>query len=316
MNQILSLIPTDRQTVLFSATQTKKVEDLARLSLKDPIYIGVDDDKDVSTVAGLEQGFVVCPGDKRFRLLYTFLRKNQKKKIMVFMSSCNSVKFHSDFLNYVDVPTLDIHGKQKQQKRLNTFYEFCNVEKGTLICTDVAARGLDIPAVDWIVQFDPPDDVREYIHRVGRTCRGANAKGKALLVLLPSEVNYLKYLRLAKVELNEYDFPDSKLVSIQDQFEKIIDGNYFLNRMARDAYRSYLHAYSSHSLKDVFDVNDLDLQKSAVAFGLKNPPRVNLNVRVSGKTIRKNKVQNLHQNSKLFYKDSQKTSNDTRQIMR
>ncbi len=106
MNQILSLIPTDRQTVLFSATQTKKVEDLARLSLKDPIYIGVDDDKDVSTVAGLEQGFVVCPGDKRFRLLYTFLRKNQKKKIMVFFSSCNSVKFHSDFLNYVDVPTL------------------------------------------------------------------------------------------------------------------------------------------------------------------------------------------------------------------
>jgi ATP-dependent RNA helicase DDX18/HAS1 len=78
------------------------------------------------------------------------------------------------------------------------------------------------------------------------------------------------------VELNEYDFPDSKLVNIQDQFEKIIDGNYFLNRMARDAYRSYLHAYSSHSLKDVFDVNDLDLQKSAVAFGLKNPPRVNL----------------------------------------
>jgi ATP-dependent RNA helicase DDX18/HAS1 len=94
----------------------------------------------------------------------------------------------------------DIHGKQKQQKRLNTFYEFCNVEKGTLLCTDVAARGLDIPSVDWIVQFDPPDDVREYIHRVGRTCRGANAKGKALLVLLPSEVNYLKYLRLAKVD--------------------------------------------------------------------------------------------------------------------
>ena len=120
---------------------------------------------------------------------------------MVFFSSCNSVKFHSDLLNYVDIPVLEIHGKQKQQKRLNTFYEFCNVEKGILLCTDVAARGLDIPKVDWIVQFDPPDDVKEYIHRVGRTCRGANSKGKALLFLLPSELNYLKYLRMAKVSL-------------------------------------------------------------------------------------------------------------------
>lgn len=110
---------------------------------------------------------------------------------MVFFSSCNSVKFHSDLLNYVDIPVLDIHGRQKQQKRLNVFYEFTNAEKGVLLCTDVAARGLDIPAVDWIVQYDPPDDTKEYIHRVGRTCRGANSKGKALLILLPEEKEYL-----------------------------------------------------------------------------------------------------------------------------
>ena len=91
---------------------------------------------------------------------------------MVFFSSCNSVKFHSDLLNYVDLKVLDIHGKQKQQKRINTFYEFNNLSKGVLLCTDVAARGLDIPNVDWIVQFDPPEDVKEYIHRVGRTARG------------------------------------------------------------------------------------------------------------------------------------------------
>jgi len=70
---------------------------------------------------------------------------------MVFFSSCNSVKFHTDMLNYVDIPVLGIHGKNKQQKRLNTFYEFCNAEHGVLLCTDVAARGLDIPDVDWIV---------------------------------------------------------------------------------------------------------------------------------------------------------------------
>jgi superfamily II DNA/RNA helicase len=71
---------------------------------------------------------------------------------MVFFSSCNSVKFHSELLNYIDLPVLDIHGKQKQQKRTSTYFEFCNADKGILLCTDVAARGLDIPAVDWIIQ--------------------------------------------------------------------------------------------------------------------------------------------------------------------
>lgn len=80
------------------------------------------------------------------------------KKVMVFMSSCNSVKFHSELLNYIDIPVKDIHGRQKQSKRTSTFVEFCSADAGILICTDVAARGLDIPEVDWIVQYDPPDD--------------------------------------------------------------------------------------------------------------------------------------------------------------
>ena len=104
-----------------------------------------------------------------------------------------------------------IHGKLKQQKRTTTFFEFCNAEKGTLCATDVAARGLDIPAVDWIIQYDPPDDPKEYIHRVGRTARGANGSGRALLFLLPSELGFLKYLRAARANLNEYEFPQKKV---------------------------------------------------------------------------------------------------------
>ncbi|EGR30044.1 hypothetical protein IMG5_143800 [Ichthyophthirius multifiliis] len=316
LTQILKIIPKDRQTILFSATQTKKIDELARLSLNSPIYIGVDDIAETATVEGLEQGFVFVESDKRFRLLFTFLQKQKNKKIMVFFSSCNSVKFHADLLNYVDVPVLEIHGKQKQQKRLNTFYEFCNVDKAVLLCTDVAARGLDIPKVDWIVQFDPPDDTKEYIHRVGRTCRGANANGKALLFLLPEENQYLKYLKAAKVNLNEYEFPESKLADIQDQFDRLIERNYFLNKCANEAFKSYLHAYASHNLKDIFDVANLDLQKVGRAFGFKIPPRVNLSifinlqhfyykqyfnftkdVKLSSRTSRKNKVQML-ENSK------------------
>lgn len=146
MRQIIKILPKeDRQTMLFSATQTTKVEDLARISLRPgPLYINVDEEKQFSTVEGLEQGYVLCEADKRFLLLFSFLKRNLKKKVIVFFSSCACVKYHSELLNYIDLPVLDLHGKQKQQKRTNTFFEFCNAKQGTLICTDVAARGLDV----------------------------------------------------------------------------------------------------------------------------------------------------------------------------
>jgi ATP-dependent RNA helicase DDX18/HAS1 len=104
------LILVERQTMLFSATQTTKVEDLARVSLKKaPLYINVDEKKDVATADGLEQGYVVCESDKRFMLLFTFLKKNLKKKIIIFMSSCHSVKYHAELLNYIDIPVLELH---------------------------------------------------------------------------------------------------------------------------------------------------------------------------------------------------------------
>jgi ATP-dependent RNA helicase DDX18/HAS1 len=100
----------NRQTMLFSATQTTKVADLARISLRPgPIHIDVDKEEETSTVSTLSQGYVVCPSDRRFLLLFTFLKKNLKKKVIVFFSSCNSVKYHAELLNYIDVPVLDLH---------------------------------------------------------------------------------------------------------------------------------------------------------------------------------------------------------------
>lgn len=120
-------------------------------------------------------------------------------QVMVFFSSCNSVKYHAELLNYIDIPVTDIHGKQKQQRRTTAYFDFCQAEKGILLCTDVAARGLDIPAVDWIIQYDPPDDPKEYIHRVGRTARGKSGKGRALLLLLPEELGFLSYLKVCNL---------------------------------------------------------------------------------------------------------------------
>ncbi|KAI9837642.1 MAG: ATP-dependent RNA helicase [Sclerophora amabilis] len=283
MRQIVKVLPKDeRQTMLFSATQTTKVEDLARISLRPgPLYINVDYRKEHSTVEGLEQGYVVCDSDKRFLLLFSFLKRNLKKKIIVFFSSCNCVKYHAELLNYIDLPVLDLHGKQKQQKRTNTFFEFCNAKHGTLICTDVAARGLDIPAVDWIVQFDPPDDPRDYIHRVGRTARGSNGKGRSLMFLQPSEVGFLKHLQEARIPVVEFEFPAKRIVNVQSQLEKLITQNYYLNKSAKDGYRSYLQAYASHSLRSVFDVHKLDLVKVAKSFGFPTPPRIDITLGAS-----------------------------------
>lgn len=279
MKKIISILPNEnRQSMLFSATQTTKVQDLARMSLRPgPVHIDVDKEEATSTVATLSQGYVVCPSDRRFLLLFTFLKKNLKKKIIVFFSSCNSVKYHGELLNYIDIPVLDLHGKQKQQKRTNTFFEFINAESGILLCTDVAARGLDIPRVDWIIQYDPPDDPRDYIHRVGRTAR-AGKVGKSLLFLLESELGFLRYLKQAKVPLNEFSFPTDRISNVQSQLEKLLQKNYFLHQSARDGYRSYLQSYASYSLKKIFDVNKLDLAKVGKAFGFSVPPRVNLTV--------------------------------------
>ncbi|KAK5993852.1 ATP-dependent RNA helicase HAS1 [Cladobotryum mycophilum] len=312
MRQIVKVLSNDdRQTMLFSATQTTKVEDLARISLRPgPIYINVDQEKQHSTVEGLEQGYVLCEGDERFLLLFSFLRKMQakKKKVIVFFSSCNSVKYYAELLNYIDCPVLDLHGKQKQQKRTNTFFEFSNAEHGILICTDVAARGLDVSltiilkeSVKWVEltkyvdprcrfhrSIRPPDNTRDYIHRVGRTARGADGKGKSLLFLQPNEVGFLSYLKTARVPVVEFEFPRKKIINVQSQLEKLIGKNYYLQQSAKEAFKSYLHAYASHSLRSVYDVQKLDLAKIAKSFGFPTPPRVDISL---GQSMSRDKVQ-------------------------
>ncbi|KAH9075797.1 DEAD-domain-containing protein [Lactarius deliciosus] len=264
MKRIISILPNGKTAnpCFFPATQTTKVQDLVRISLRPgPILIDVDGAEQTSTVTTLSQGYVVCPSDRRFLLLFTFLKKNLKKKIVVFFSSCNSVKYHGELLNYIDIPVLDLHGKQKQQKRTNTFFEFCNAESGILLCTDVAARGLDIPRVDWIGEQP-----------------AAGKAGKSLLFLLESELGFLRFLKEAKVPLNEFTFPADRIANVQSQLEKLLQKNYFLHQSAKDGYRAYLQSYASYSLKKIFDVNKLDLAKVGKAFGFAVPPRVNISI--------------------------------------
>ncbi|ONI00574.1 hypothetical protein PRUPE_6G096100 [Prunus persica] len=265
----------------------KEVIDLASLSLREPIFIDVDDGRTKAINAGLQHGYCIVPSEKRFILLYSFLMKNQSKKVVVFYSSCKSVKFYSDLLRCVNVDCFDIHGGQKQQQRTTTFLDFCTAEKGILLCTDVAARGLDIPAVDVIVQFDPPDDPKEYIHRVGRTARGEGGKGKAFIFLIPEEMQFIHYLTAEKVPVAEQQIRKNRLKNVQSKLEKMVEGNYYLHQSAREAYKSYLLAYNSHSMKDIFNVHRLDLRAVAASFCFCSPHKVNLNLSSSASKLRK-----------------------------
>ncbi|KAG6476885.1 hypothetical protein ZIOFF_066133 [Zingiber officinale] len=100
------------------------------------------------TVEGLQQGYCVVPRNKRFLVLYAFLKRNLSKKIVVFFSSCNSVKYHSELLRYIHVDFLDIHGKQKQQKRTSRFFEFCKAEKG-IYCSTLMLLLVDLIFLLW-----------------------------------------------------------------------------------------------------------------------------------------------------------------------
>ena len=131
---------------------------------------------------------------------------------------------------------------------------------------------------------------------MGRTAR-AGGKGRALLILQPEELQFLKYLKQARVPLSEYEFPFAKLANVQPQLEKLVAKNYYLHKSARDAYRSYLHAYNSHSLKDVYDVHGLNLLGIAKSFGFTAPPKVTLNLKPNAKEGERRKGGKSHSNT-------------------
>lgn len=189
LTALLSHLPKSRQTLLFSATQTESVTDLARLSLKDPVSVSTQESGTEGQMPkGLEQHYVVCTLDKKLDILFSFIKSHLQSKTLVFMSSCKQVRFVFETFckMHPGVPLLHLHGKQKQTTRLATFQRFTTMKQAVLLATDIAARGLDFPAVDWVLQVDAPEDSETYIHRVGRTAR-YESSGKGLLFLLPSE---------------------------------------------------------------------------------------------------------------------------------
>ncbi|XP_054020727.1 probable ATP-dependent RNA helicase DDX10 [Dryobates pubescens] len=276
MNAIIENLPKKRQTLLFSATQTKSVKDLARLSLKDPEYVWVHEKAKFSTPATLDQNYVVCELQQKVNMLYSFLRSHLKKKTIVFFASCKEVQYLFRVFCKLQpgLTVLALHGKQHQMKRMEVYTCFVRKKAAVLFATDIAARGLDFPAVNWVIQFDCPEDANTYIHRVGRTARYKEG-GEALLVLLPSEEKgMVEQLAQRKVPVTEIKINPEKLTDIQKRMQAFLAQDQELKEKAQRCFVSYLRSVYLMKNKEVFDVFKLPLAEYALSLGLAMAPRV------------------------------------------
>ncbi|VDK25579.1 unnamed protein product, partial [Anisakis simplex] len=159
MNSIIENLPRTRQTLLFSATQTKNVKDLARLALKDPVYISVHENASQATPDQLQQSYLVCSDEDKINLLWSYLVMHRKKKSLIFVSCCKQARFFTEALCHLRPGTslMGLWGTMKQSKRLEVFHKFNRkVNSAAMIATDVASRGLDFARVDCVLQLDCP----------------------------------------------------------------------------------------------------------------------------------------------------------------
>lgn len=223
LTSILSRLPRMRRTGLFSATNTSEVKRLCvKSGMRNPVVVdvavsavqkkdaaaGSKGEKEQATPSTLTNYYVISPSDEKLSRLLAFLKQHSNEKVIIFFLTCACVEYYSAVLKELDLPCKGfeyeaLHGKLVQKRREKAMERF-RERKGSaaLLCTDVAARGLDVPDVSWTIQFDAPVDPSSFVHRVGRSAR-AGKIGKSLVFLTRKEDAYIDFLKLKKVPLKE-----------------------------------------------------------------------------------------------------------------
>ena len=232
LKTILKYIPHKYQTLIFSATRSKNTHHLTRLHLKvthhpnpqSPERIILNELKlsDISArkeqdpskkinmsqivelPSALMQYYIVEKIENKLDVLFSFLKNHRKQKILVFFNTCKQVRFA--YLTFtklrLGIPLLEFQGRQKQPKRMAIFYTFQEKRYSVLLTTNIAARGIDFPYVNWVIQVDCPEDVNTYVHRIGRTAR-YKASGKSILMLDPSETGFVSKLKTRDIHVHK-----------------------------------------------------------------------------------------------------------------
>lgn len=249
VEKIIQNCPENRQTMLFSATLSADVEHLAKKYTKNAERISVKSYIDHSK---LKQVYYNVPANLKFSLLAHLLRKEKSNLVMVFCSTRKNVDFVTGNFRKLGINAKAIHGGMVQSKRLKVLKEFHGKGVNVLVCTDVAARGLDIKNVTHVYNYDIPGDSESYIHRIGRTAR-AGEEGIAINILAEGDYNnFSNVLKNESIKIEQKDLPKIERVFIQRNkrvFKKKGQTGKF-STGTNNRYRKKRHSFSGRRNKN------------------------------------------------------------------
>ena len=276
MNSIVANLPSSRQTLLFSATQTKSIKDLARLSLKNPTYVSVDENAEIATPKNLVQTYVSCEIHEKIGFLWSFIRNHLNQKMIVFFQSCKQVKYCYEIFNKMGtgMTTCCLYGTMNQLRRMSVYDEFLRKSNSVLFATDLAARGLDFPSVNWVIQMDCPPDVNTYIHRVGRTARYEQGGQAILIVTQHEEEEMLKELKTKSIPINKIEVNMKRITNIDAKLQSLCAGDVELKESAKRALMAYMRSIFLMKNKKLFQVDKIDVVQYSLSLGLVVAPRI------------------------------------------
>lgn len=233
IRDVMKHLPRQHQTLFFSATIDAEIKDLAYSIVRNPIRIQISPDDPVSKNVSHSVAFVEMD-DKRF-FLERLVKEFPENKILVFVRTKVRAERVAAAMERVGIKTLTMHGGKEQDDRLSVMKEFKKGDIKVLITTDVNARGIDIPNVEYVVNYDLPDEPENYVHRVGRTGRGVQ-KGQAVSFCSQEETPILeqiqsflgKEITTMKIDKSDYretiafseDIPNENWQLLIDQHEK------------------------------------------------------------------------------------------------
>ncbi|XP_012214614.2 ATP-dependent DNA helicase DDX31 [Linepithema humile] len=340
-----------RQTILLSATLTQAVEKLAGLTMNNPLFVDAakenlemaggdtsEINEDLIVPESVIQSYIVTPPKLRMVTLSAYIAGRcqipGQHKMLIFMATQDMVDYHTDILSFiltkpiddndedsdplVDVEFFKLHGNMTHMERKEIFKTFRQAKSGVLLCTDVAARGLDMPKVDCVVQYTGPISARDYVHRIGRTAR-AGCSGTATIFLTPPEIEFVRMLESRRIRIKQQDMNDilDKLLgpfskhnsvqatatALQNDFENLVLENKQLGEKACKAYLSWTRFYSSYprDMREIFNRKELHLGHYAKSFALRAPPQ---RIGVVGKKLHEKESSKPKHDNRLTNKSS------------
>ncbi|CEO95599.1 RNA helicase [Plasmodiophora brassicae] len=215
IDTLLGVIPKTRTTMLFSATMTSRVAKLQRASLSNPVKVSVS--SKYQTVTGLVQQYKFIPAKNKDCYLVFALNEFTGGSAIIFADTVRTTARIALMLRALGFPAVPLHGQMTQPKRLGALNKFKSGDRKILVATDVASRGLDIPCVDYVINYDIPTHSKDYIHRVGRTAR-AGRSGTAITLVTQYDVELFQRIeQLIGFKMNEYQAEQAEVMVLFDR---------------------------------------------------------------------------------------------------